>query len=141
MPAIKEPINPFFSSNTGGRELYCGWEITTYTGKLNPDLILKKLKNNLAEWVLHTEYENNYFQNDFGDKVHLIFPEKTCNETTYKIILKSYVFGPKNEVKHKSLFNEVYSHIPWKKEGYWLKDNNLHIPIAIRKRLRRKSKK
>ena len=70
MSTRKELNHCFLGSNEGDRGFYCGWEIPTYTGKVHQDLIIKRLKHNLAEWTFHTEYENYYFQNDFGEKVH-----------------------------------------------------------------------
>jgi hypothetical protein len=120
-------------SKQDDRTLYCGWEITTYTRKFRQEPIIKRLKQNFNSdgWTFHTEYDHFYLQNDVGERVHITFTDKTYDKITYKITLKSTFFGLKNEKYHQSLFKKVYSHIPWKKKGYWLKDGNRHIPISI----------
>jgi hypothetical protein len=120
--------------------LYSGFEILAYRGISNQETLSEKVKLlfNNDGWNFSTEYGNRFFIENNIDKVEIIFKETYANKVKYKITFKSTFFGFKTgEKKHQELYQMVYSRIPWKKRGFWIKEGN-RFPILRKIRLKLK---
>jgi hypothetical protein len=131
--------------------MYKGWKIYTYNRKI------PKAKESTLKKVLRTRFNNEdfYFSENThrvvifcgpnNQKINVSFQEvkygseRNGDKETYYIVFESVFFGyrPGDERAHQELCRKTIQKIPWKKLGFWLRDN-AQIPITKSHLLRTK---
>jgi len=128
--------------------VYHGWKIYTHVGKPTPNkipLLKSKLRGlfGQGEWSFENGYRTMIYNENVDSPIEVVFNEVTTEEeksrglTKYGVVIQSDFFGLRNTYQHKQLCKEVLHKITWRKQGFFLIDNEL-ILIPQRRILRKK---
>ena len=125
--------------------VYHGWKIYTHVGKPTP-ACMYKLKGwfGQGEWSFEdNQYRILIHNENIDSRIEIIFPEENTEEEKsrgldkYGVIIQSDFFSFRNTFPHQQLCKEVLHRITWRKQGFYVIDNEW-IPIPQRRILRKK---
>ncbi len=128
-------------------DIYSGWEIHSFLGKMDELSVGVHLKYNFNGDSFSFEKTSYGFviynySNDYSDfKCSITFgdcrTELDAHQTDFKVKFESAFFGSlksrKQEVLHRRFLREVLSRIPWKRQVFLIQ-NGKRIPYSKRRK-------
>jgi len=130
--------------------VYHGWKIYTHVGKVQPNRI-RDLKCKIeswfdqGEWSFEDKYRTIITNEKFDSKIEVIINgeptefEESLGLNNYSIVFKSDFFGFRNESPHQVLCDKVSHKITWKKQAYYL-INDEWVPVSKKRILKIKKR-